>query len=491
MLKKYIMIMAALSLISGGTAMAQTDGYTGRVVVKESVEKTDGQVKIHLDIDLDGVEIKAQHALMLTPVLRSKDQSVEKELAPVLVNGRIRQKVYRRNVLLGEEQRNFHEVVCRTNGRAQRISYDVSLPYETWMRGSSLLLREEVAGCAACELSEDVRMLDTIFPVKPTVEPVYMVVFTAPKANEAVKIHNKQCKLHLNYKAGRSDVLPSLAGNEAELRKIQKVVELVKADNGFKLTGFRINSYASPEGTFQSNMALSERRSKSLAAYIRRAGGWKAEQVQATWSGEDWKGLAEAVEASALPRKAEVLGIIKEVENPDARDAKIRAIDGGETYNTLLRDFYPLLRRSLCVVDFTVRSYSLAEARKLIKENPRLLSLREMYEVANSYPKDSEEYNEAHLTAQRLYPNDADAVTNAAAVLLTQGRNAEAKEMLLKVGERTGAICNSLGIVYAEEKDYARAAACFEEAAQEGYQDAANNAAALKKFIEELNENNF
>lgn len=489
MLKRYTMI-AAFLLAWGGMAMAQTDGYTGRVAVRESVEKTGGEVKVHLDIDLDGLEMKAQHALVLTPVLESKDKSMKKELAPVLVNGRIRQKVYRRNVSLGKERGSYQEVVRRANGQPQQVSYDVSLPYERWMRGASLMLREEVSGCAACELGEDARTLSTLFPIKAISEPVYTVLFCVPGAEE-VKRRDEQCELHLTYGVGASNVALSLGNNRAEIKRLQDMVDRVKRNNDFTLTGFRINGYASPEGSFRSNMLLSERRSKALAEHFRRANGWAPELFRTTWSGEDWKGLAEAVEASALPRKAEVLDIIKTVENPDARDAKIRAIDGGETYNTLLRDFYPPLRRSLCVVDFTVRTYTAEEARRIIKENPRLLSLREMYEVANSYPKDSEGYNEAHLTAQRLYPNDPDAVTNAAAVLLTQGRNAEAKEMLLKAGERTGTICNSLGIVYAKEKDYARAAACFEEAAQKGYQDAAGNAAALKKFIEELNENNF
>lgn len=159
-------------------------------------------------------------------------------------------------------------------------------------------------------------------------------------------------------------------------------------------------------------------------------------------------------------------------------------------YNTLLKEYYPPLRRSFCVVDFTVRAYTLEEAKSIIRENPKLLSLKEMYEVANSYPKGSSEAAEAYLTAHRLYPQDADAATNAAAVLMEQGKYAEARKALEGV-EQTGTVCNALGILCAKEKSYDKAAEYFARAAQQGCTEATANGNELKKFIEELNENNF
>ena len=486
MMQKRYTLIAAL-LLSGGMAMAQT-GYTGRAAVSQTVDKTGDEVKIHLDIDLDGVDMKSQHALVLTPVLQSRDGSMQKELSPVVVSGRTRYKARQRSLALDGIPSAATEV-RRTNGEAQRVAYDASLPYEKWMRGGTLTLREEVSGCAACELGEDTRTLGTVLPVRTIQEPAYVAAFSVPKAEE-VKRRDEQCELHLTYSVGASGVVPSLGDNRAEIQKLQDMVDRVKANNDFTLTGFRVNGYASPEGSSPSNLKLSERRAKALAAYFGRINRWKSDLFKTTWSGEDWEGLAKAVEASSLETKDKVLSIIKEEPNPDARDAKIRAIDNGVTYNTLLKDFYPALRRSFCVVDFTVRAYTLEEAKRIIKENPKLLSLKEMYEVAGSYPKGSAESVDAYLTAQRLYPQDADAATNAAAVLLEQGKYTEAKAMLESV-EQTGTVCNALGIVYAKEKNYDRAASCFAQGAQKGCREAGNNGEALKKLIEELNENNY
>lgn len=487
MLKRYIMITSLL--LGGGMAMAQSD-YTGRVGVEQSVQKSKEEIKVHLDISLDNLNMKSRHSLILTPVLRSKNGEITKELSPVVVNGKYRQKAYLRDVSLNGESHECYDVIRRSNGNPQRVSYDVSLPYEKWMRGAVLMLHEEVLGCATCELGEDTRTLDgNILPVRSIREPVYTAAFSVPKAEE-VKRRDEQCELYLSYAVGKSDVVPALGNNGNEIRKLQDMVDRVRRNSDLTLTGFRINGYASPEGNFKSNMDLSERRSKALAEYFRRTNGWKSELFKTTWSGEDWEGLAKAVEISSLKNRDKVLSIIKEENNPDARDAGIRSIDGGVTYNILLKEFYPRLRRSFCVVDFTVRAYTPEEAKRLIKENPKLLSLKEMYGVANSYSKSSAECNEAYLISQKLYPKNPDAATNAAAVLLEQGKYGDAKAMLEGV-EQTGTVCNALGIVYAKEKDYDKAASCFTQASRKGCKEADENGKALKKFMEELKKNDY
>lgn len=485
-----IYMFAAAWLIGGGTMWAQTD-YTGRAAVERSVEKVGGDVKVQLEIALDSLDMHAQHALVLTPVLQAKDGKTEKALAPVVVNGRIRQKAYERKTALGyaDETETPYAVVRRKNGTSQEVAYEVAVPYEKWMRGANLLLREEATGCAACSLNEYERPLGVILPWREIAEPVYQVAFVEPRAEE-VKRRDEQCELHLNYRVGKSEIVLSLGNNRAEVQKLSDMVDRVKQNNDFTITGFRIKGYASPEGTYKSNMSLSERRAKALADYFRRTDGWDAKLFTVEWGGEDWEGLRKAVEASLLDTKDQVLAVIREEENPDARDAKLRAIDGGKTYSTLLKDFYPPLRRSFCVVDFTVRPYTLEEAKRIINENPRLLSLKEMYGVAVSYPEGSSERDEAFLTAQRLYPQDGDAATNAAKVLLAQGKTAEAKTILIQATQ-TASVCNALGIVYAKEKDYNQAESYFAKAASLGNVEAQHNADALKKYIKEFNENNY
>lgn len=481
-----IYTMVAAFLLGGGMAMAQTDNM-GRVSVKQAVEKTDGKILVRMEIVLDSVEMKSQHSLVLTPVLLSKDKSVQKELAPVVVNGRVRQKAYQRDVALKKASDNVYGVVRRDNGGAQSLSYEAALPYERWMAGGYLTLREELTGCAACELNHYERTLGRVLP-QATVAPVLASVYVAPP-EETVKRRQEYCELNLQYIVGRSDVVPSQGRNREELAKLQDLSACVETNADFTVTGYAIESYASPDGGQAMNMRLSEQRAKRLAQYLTDKHGWNTDRMKISWYGEDWKGLVEALKASSLKHKDKVLAIVDEEKNFDARDAKIRAIDGGATYATLLKDFYPQLRRSMCTINFIVRAYSKEEAKNVYRENPKLLSLKEMYEVANEYPKTSETYKEVLFTAQRLHPESEAAVVNAATILLEQGKAAEARAMLQHIGQ-TAAVNNALGLACAIEKNFAKAVQYFELAEKQGCAEAKSNRKVLEEFLEEWKQNN-
>ena len=137
--------------------------------------------------------------------------------------------------------------------------------------------------------------------------------------------------------------------------------------------------------------------------------------------GEDWEGLRKAVEASTLPDKQEILRIIDEVPNPDARDAELMKLSDGTTYRILLNHYYPPLRRTDYTIAFNVKDFSVEEARGYLKTNPKLLSLNEMFLVAQSYPPDSKEFKEVFDIAVRLYPNDPVAIVNSAAADIENG----------------------------------------------------------------------
>ena len=96
---------------------------------------------------------------------------------------------------------------------------------------------------------------------------------------------------------------------------------------------------------------------------------------------EDWAGLEKRVENSSLADKEELLAIIRadEPKDYDRREAKLKALNRGASYRVLLRDIYPALRHSDYAVRYTIRSFTVEEARELIYSDPRQLSLNEMF----------------------------------------------------------------------------------------------------------------
>lgn len=81
-------------------------------------------------------------------------------------------------------------------------------------------------------------------------------------------------------------------------------------------------------------------------------------------------------------------------------------LKGGEPYRYIIREFCPLLRKAICKIDFDVRNFSIEQAKEVFKSRPQNLSLNEMFLVANTYEKGSQEFIDLFETAVKLYPDD-------------------------------------------------------------------------------------
>ena len=71
---------------------------------------------------------------------------------------------------------------------------------------------------------------------------------------------------------------------------------------------------------------------------------------------------------------------------------------------------------------YTIRSFTVEEARELIYSDPRQLSLNEMFRVAQTMEPGSDAYREVFEIAVRMYPEDPVSNLNAALTAIDAGR---------------------------------------------------------------------
>ena len=140
----------------------------------------------------------------------------------------------------------------------------------------------------------------------------------------------------------------------------------------------------------------------------------------------------------------------------------------------MLREWYPALRHSDYTVAYTVRPFSVDEAKALLHTKPQQLSQEEMYQVAQTYAPGSREFNEVFEVAVRMFPNDTTANLNAACAALSEGNTEAAKRHLDKAGRSPYAL-NALGVIAMREGREDEARALFEEAAAAGLPEAKEN----------------
>lgn len=129
------------------------------------------------------------------------------------------------------------------------------------------------------------------------------------------------------------------------------------------------------------------------------------------------------------------------------------------------------------------RNFDVEQGRIIIRENPKYLSLSEIYQIAISYPKGSKDFVDVFNIAVRMYPNDEVANLNAAAVALSQKDLNAALKYMEKADHTTAEFLNNTGVYNFLNGDIQRAVAAFEQAARLGNEAALSNFRQLHRIM--------
>ena len=314
-------------------------------------------------------------------------------------------------------------------------------------------------------------------------ESQFTASFVTPQV-EAVKRRNEAGQAYLDFAAGRWEVVPGYKDNAAELQKMYNLVETLKVNADATITSITIAGYASPEGSYQSNLTLSGKRATALKKQIKALYGFPESLFSVSGRGEDWVMLDTLVARSYMQDKYAILEIIRAgASDYDQAEGQLKALGGGAPYRYLLENIYPQLRRTDYQLHYTVAPFTIEKGKEVFRRNPGNLSLNEMFLIANTYPPGTASFNEVFETAARLFPGDDVANLNAAASALGRKDTASAARYLSRVNERNAAWWNNAGILAYLEGDMKRAGECFARAQAEGNYEAGRNGQELERHI--------
>ncbi|MDH6534880.1 tetratricopeptide (TPR) repeat protein [Parabacteroides sp. PM5-20] len=480
MKKKNIYILCALFYLLipvSGWAQKTYSGTFGFTDLQ--IDKQGEKLVLQLNLDMSSVYLPSQTMVELTPVLRLEDETKSHYFPSVFVAGKTRNKVLQRAVALHSftDEKEEQPFLRRLNKTKQSLPLSFSLPFEEWMRDAEWVLLEEVSGCANCALAgKEYVLVDRLLP--SSFEPSYALQYVMPAA-EPLKQRSETYDARLNYKVGKYDLLRDFGRNEQVLREVDQIVGEIRKDDNLTIQTLAITGYASPEGNYTSNMELSKNRAYSFVNYLVRNHNLRESMMKTDWRGEDWEGLRKNVLSSSLTDRHAVVRIIDENDDIAQRKQRLQSLNGGATYRLLLNEFYPILRRNEYTITYVARSFSIEEAKKIMKTKPQHLSLNEMFLVANTYPEGSPEFKEVFEIAVYLYPEDNVAKLNAAAQDIEAGNYDRAVERLKEI-DLVEAL-NNMGVAYAKMGDNESAISLFKQAADRGNTVARTNAEQLEK----------
>ena len=243
-----------------------------------------------------------------------------------------------------------------------------------------------------------------------------------------------------------------------------------------------ISGYASPEGSLKHNRRLAEGRAEALRQYVTRQYDVADTLLEVTAGEENWHDLLEAVRRMELPYKNELLDIIAATDvDPDQREARLRAVGGGQPYSILLRTVYPGLRKNTFRIQYISRERTPEEARRLSEETPGELNAYEFYTVARTYHADEPQaYGNLLLRAADTYPDNTTANLNAARVCLLRGDTERAARYLQHTADEPAA-WNNRGLLLWQQGNQREALYWFRKAADAGNTQAQENLKEIEK----------
>ena len=462
----------------------RTGADTQVSVQNASVANTNQKTFLTMDFILDELELPSNKYRAVTPVIRSADGQQEQRLKTLIVSGRRQNIVFQRDGI-----DNLYAANCdnirRENGKAQSYSYADATDTQPWFSNADLFVECDLCGCGNRQDNDEVPIMTLLPP-----DPYDLVALTDVVPAPSKKERNLHGSAYITFVVDRWEMKPDYMDNRRELRKITDTLDVMAADPNVSVREIKIHGYASPESPYTHNSMLATNRAKSLTEWLKKQYSLPANVfAPAEATPENWEGLRKAVvqmTGGELGHRQEILDKIDKVladlgnnitNRADADEHAIRAAYPND-YRYLLREVYPGLRRSDYDISFNFSDFTLEQAKEIYKRRPYQLSLRELWDVAQTMEPGSDAYNRVMQQAVNIYPDDPVANLNLANVAIRQRDLLKATTLLEKAGDSAEAI-NARAVVAIVQQRYADAEALLQQAAQKGL-DVTKNLEAIR-----------
>ena len=432
---------------------------------KSRVERSTSGNKIDIILSIVPlVKQKKQEIICISPVYMSADGKDSVLLDHICIAGKKRYKVINRRKALhnltGDEAACGKVISFEKLGEIPLL-FKKNIPFERWMADGRLVVRERSYGCAECGVRKhEVLALRANIPL--FTEKDYVYNFIEPE-KVLVKCYEDSFDCKVTFPVARHDLQKQFADNSQELIRLEKFISENLNIKGAILKTVHIKGYASPEGEFDYNRALAQRRTRTLSEYVycRYPSLKKVPVYIPEGVGEDWEGLRNIIMSSSL-------SIIDRYRNDVERESAIRKLDDGKIYDTLLKDFYPGLRRTTFSLSFDIRPYTMEELPDIFEMKPDCMSLHEMFLLAKMYASKGKVPVPVYKKAYEQFPGDVVAALNYANALLKYNRDADGALRVLEPIRYDSRALFPMAIAHNMKGDWQQAEQILKEALEKG-----------------------
>ncbi len=390
----------------------------------------------------------------------------------------------------GENVRGNSPVVSYDNGGT--VTIPASYVYTPEMAKSELQLAFEVRQGNKQYVLPRVTVAKGVVATAALADAASVDPALAPDAFQ--RVINQKYAADIMFLINQANIRANQLNTDAmsELRK--EIIDANAAANR-EIKELNIQSYASPDGSYDFNEKLAEKRESNTNDYITKQ--LKKDKITEfgeltkQFTAEDWAGFQELVSKSNIQDKDLILSVLSMYKDPEQREREIRNLSS--VFEQLADQILPQLRYSRITASIDVIGKSDEEISRLAASNPGELTVDELLYAA-TLTNDPAAKTAIYDAAVRQYPNDYRTWNDLGMMQYTNGDYTAAKASFQKaasVNPKAGEPQMNLGLVELLNKNYDRANQLFGSAAGVGelggalgtyYLKKGDNAAAVRAF---------
>jgi outer membrane protein OmpA-like peptidoglycan-associated protein len=378
MKKTVILIISLLATcVTGASAAASAaaadPGLKKITTGNHRVEQQDDMVSVGFDVTVGKRVARSGHTVVYRPYL--VNGANRWDLPEVIVQkGRGKISEQRHAWAAGAEVKYSGPTVVRGG---ESFHYSAEVPRQGWMKGAALEAEIIDMGCCSGEITGSgilasnidlpTPMVVVMVEPEPEPEPVPPATTGDLLAEELPFVmrsaefdgtlprlmfdDDREGALKVYFPRGNSVLDPDRSGNAETLAKLSSAIRKLQSSADSRVEHVVVAGFASPEGSFRLNDRLAWNRASALKKYITDNSNLDGDIIHIYNGVEDWYGLRLLVEKSNMADKQAVLDImdktpIADARNRQLREAELKKLDGGRTYDYMMKNFFPELRNA-------------------------------------------------------------------------------------------------------------------------------------------------
>lgn len=187
----------------------------------------------------------------------------------------------------------------------------------------------------------------------------HLCAMAQPETTDTMVV-SASVRSHIDFKVNLTNLDSAYHGNDTLLNRVLTEIDSMVLAPNKKVEYITVLGTASPEGPYDNNVRLATNRAKTLIRVLKERYTFPDSIYRVNTIPEDWEGMRiMLVGNDTIPYAGIVLDYLDNTTglSPNIRKMRLKHLDDGRPYASMLENVLPYLRRAAVTVDYDIKWY--------------------------------------------------------------------------------------------------------------------------------------